>query len=56
MQPRLKPVEKKYEDYRRKRSEAAKKAVEEMMKRPYSLQQAERNLEKLRAERLNSKP
>ncbi len=54
MQPTLLPIEKKYEDYRKKRSEEGKKAVSEMLKRPYSLQQAEANLDKLRAERLNS--
>jgi hypothetical protein len=55
MQPILLPIEKKYEDYRKSRSKEGKQAVAEMLKRPYSLQQAEDNLDKLRAERLNSK-
>ncbi len=55
MQPKLLPIEKKYQDYRNKRNKEGKKAVSEMLKRPYSLQQAEKNMDKLRAERLNSK-
>lgn len=51
MQPKEIPIEKKYEDFRQKRSEEGKKAVEEMMKRPYSYQEASENLDKLRAER-----
>ena len=55
MQPTLLPIEKKYEDYRQKRSEEGKKAVAEMLKQPYSLQEAVANLTKLREERLNNK-
>lgn len=56
MQPKLLPIEKKFADYRKQRNEAAIKAVSEMLKQPSSLQQAVKNLEKLRAERLNIKP
>lgn len=55
MQPILAPIEKKFKDYREKRNKAASEAVAEMLKRPYSLKQAEENLDKLRAERLNLK-
>ncbi len=55
MQPKLLPIEKKYEDYRIKRNEEGKKAVAAMMKRPYTYEQAVANLVKLKAERLNSK-
>ncbi|MBS1919134.1 MAG: hypothetical protein JST17_02665 [Bacteroidetes bacterium] len=52
LQPKLVPIEKKYEDYCRKRNEAAKKAVAEILKRPYSYEQAVKNLDKLRTEGL----
>ncbi|MBS1737431.1 MAG: hypothetical protein JST21_03840 [Bacteroidetes bacterium] len=55
MQPTLFPIEKKYEDYRRKRNDAAKKAVAEMLKQPFSFQQAVQDLHKLREERGNIK-
>lgn len=55
MQPTLFPIEKKYQDYRRKRDDAAKKAVAEMLKQPSSIQQAVEDLQKLREERLNKK-
>ena len=55
MQPKLLPIEKKYEDYRNQRNKEGSKAVAEMLKQPYSLQQAMANLDKLKAERLNSK-
>jgi len=55
MQPKLLPLEKKYKDYREKRNKAASEAVAEMLKRPYALKQAEENLDKLRAERINKK-
>ena len=54
-QPKLKAVKKEYEDYTRKRNKAAEKAVEEMLKRPYSLQQAEANLDRLRENRNKKK-
>ncbi len=55
MQPKLLQIEKKYQDYQEKQSREGKQEVSEMLKRPYSLQEAEANLDKLREERLNSK-
>lgn len=55
MQPKLFPIEKKYEDYRRKRNREGSEAVSEMLKQPYSYQEALANLQKLKAERLNNK-
>jgi hypothetical protein len=55
MQPILKPIKKKFADYRKKFTEEGQKAIEEMLKQPYTMQQAEANLDKLRAERLKAK-
>ena len=48
MQPILKPIEKKYQDYLNKRREEEKKTLEEMMKQPYSYENAIANLKKLK--------
>jgi hypothetical protein len=53
MQPQLKPVKKEFAEMTKKLNEAAKKAVEEMSKRPYTLEQRMANQARLRAE--NSK-
>jgi len=55
MQPRLKPVEKKYADMTKKWNEEGNKAVEEMLKRPSSLQEAMADLRRLIVERNKSK-
>ena len=53
MQNELSNEKKKYEEYRKMRNEAGKKAVQEMLNQPYSLEEAMKNQERLRAE--NSK-
>lgn len=55
MQPQLKPVKKEFADTTKKLNEAAKKAVEEMSKRPYSLEQVMADQARLREENRNSK-
>lgn len=55
MQPKLFPIEQKFKDYRKKTREEGLKVVSEMLKQPYSLQQAEENLDKLREERNSNK-
>lgn len=55
MQPKLKPVKKEYADMTRKLNEAAKKAVEEMAKRPYSLEQVMADQARLRKENARRK-
>jgi hypothetical protein len=53
MQPVLKPIDSKFEAARKKNLVEGTRAVEEMMKRPFTLAQAEANLDKLRKERTN---
>ncbi|MFM2386116.1 MAG: hypothetical protein RL660_873 [Bacteroidota bacterium] len=55
MQPQLKPIPKKFQDYRNKHKEEGLKAIAEMQRQPYTLAQAEANLDKLRAERLTAR-
>jgi pantoate kinase len=55
MEPKLKPIKKEFADTTKKLNEAAKRAVEEMSKRPYSLEQAMKNQARLREEN-NSAP
>ncbi len=47
-QPQLFPIEKKYMDYRKKRKEAGLKTLSEMLKQPYSFQEAVENLNRLK--------
>lgn len=50
-QPQLFPIEKKYMDYRKKRKEIELKAISEMLKRPYSFQEAVENFNRLKRQR-----
>lgn len=52
MQPQLIPVNPQAQRYREYRNRKACEAVAEMLKKPYTLQEACANLDKLRAERL----
>lgn len=52
-QPQLVSIDEKYLEYRKKRNEEGKKAVEEMMKQPYTFEQAMENLARLKEQGLN---
>lgn len=54
-QPKLKPVKKEFADMTRKLNEAGKKAVEEMMKQPLTLEEVAEQFRRLKAERLKNK-
>ena len=51
MQPKLKPVAQKYIDMQKKLSDAGKKAVEEMAKQPYTMEEAMENQHRLMADK-----
>lgn len=55
MQPRLKPVEKKYADMTKKWNEVGLKAVKEMSKQHYSFQDVLRDSRRVKAERNKNK-
>jgi hypothetical protein len=55
MQPKLLPIDKKFEDYRSKRKQEASEAVSTMLNQSYTYEEAVKNLQKLKAERLRSK-
>lgn len=55
MHPKLLPIEKKYQDYQDKRNKEGRKSVQEMLKQPYTLEEAIENLTRLKKQRLNIK-
>lgn len=52
MQPKLKPILQKFQDYINKSNKGGLKAVEEMLKNPSTLEEALAEQDKLRQERL----